>query len=918
MTHTRRLVAIMFTDMVGFTALMQHDEALGLKKRQRHKEVFESEHRKFNGEIIQYFGDGTLSIFSNSYDAVECAIEIQKSLKEPIEVPLRIGIHTGHAIIEEDGIIGDAINIASRIESFANPGGVFISDTVYDQVRNQTQLEFISQGKFSLKNINRPFEIFAVAAEGLNVPPVNYLRGKGERIAPLKTDIPEPSGPLIGREKEMEDLLRLMNENRIVTITGTGGVGKTRIAQEICKIQSEEFKDGIAYVSMATLSDAEEVIPTLANALDIKEAHDRELIDGIAALISDKKGLIVLDNLEQVISAAKEIASLLASCPNLKILCTSRTPLKIQSEAEYSLNPLSIPETNDFEKIKGFHSVEMFVRRARQTNIDFELTEENARHIVEICQRVDGLPLAIELAAARIKILTPEKLLERLSRSLDILTTGSKDLPERHQRLRTTIGWSYSLLNEPEKRLFRRLSVFNGGFTLEAVESVCYANDEDDFLAIDELESLIDKGLVVNRKVGARFGLLQTINDFASEKLVEFGEQNDLQLRHAAYYAEVAIKLDEGVQGKDQTHRMKQGLLEEANIFAALDYLLEDAKNGNLEAREKGLDICGDLWMYWHIRGKHRTAKRYVIEFIDTSENKTVTKAYLKALFTLNLSLNLLGELELGEEYALKACAESKEFGDKLEIAKAYFMAGMAYLFLDIQKALEYSEACLVILEELNLEYWLALSFWQRGLLLFVAGQPLEAKELFAKALPLAQKINDNEVKGAALSGLAITEMIEGNFDSSIELYQQSLIAFKTVGDRPEEARVYSELAWHYINRKNTHLGRKYALESIQAHQEVGSMRGVGTSMLCFAALEGIKGNPLEAVKIASAAESFGRQEGVVVVNGFGLNNQGKIFLDEAKAQLSASEIDQAEKQGSELTLGQVLEMVDNKMVAVA
>jgi class 3 adenylate cyclase len=277
----RRLVAIMFTDMVGFTALMQRDEKLGLQKRNRHKDVMEAQHQLFNGEIIQYFGDGTLSIFANSIDAVNCAIEIQKQLKSPIEVPLRIGIHSGNVLIEEDGIIGDAVNIASRIESFANIGGVLISDSVHEQVKNQVQWSFIPLGKFSLKNVERPFEIFAIESEDLVVPDPNFIQGKGERFAALKSFIPTPATPLLGREKEVKEVIDLLDTQKIITLTGTGGMGKTRLALEICNLIKPTYHDGIAFVSMATLTDATEVMPTLSAALDIKDAEGRALTKGV-------------------------------------------------------------------------------------------------------------------------------------------------------------------------------------------------------------------------------------------------------------------------------------------------------------------------------------------------------------------------------------------------------------------------------------------------------------------------------------------------------------------------------------------------------------------------------------------------------------------------------------------------------------
>ncbi|MBK8504655.1 MAG: tetratricopeptide repeat protein [Saprospiraceae bacterium] len=910
----RRLAAIMFTDMVGFTALMQRNEKLGLQKRNRHKEVIEHQHEKYNGEIIQYFGDGTLSIFSNSIDAVGCAIEMQKALKTPIDVPMRIGIHAGNIVLESDGIIGDAVNIASRIESFANIGGVLISDAVQDQIKNQVHLDFVPLGKFNLKNVERPFEIYAVSAEGLIVPDPKFLHGKGEKMANLKSIIPEPATPILGREKEVESLLRLLESNQVVTVTGTGGMGKTRISLEICKRLKSELQDGIAFVSMATLTDATEVIPTLAAALDIKEAPGRGLVKGVAALISDHRALLVLDNLEQVISAAQEIAELVSMCPNLKILCTSRTPLKIKAEQEYALHPLPLPVEVEMSSLLNYPGIELFVSRAQKVNMDFELIEDNAEAVVEICRRMDGLPLALELAAARIRILPPNELLKRLSRALDVLTTGSKDLPERHQTLRATIDWSYSLVKEPEQQLFRRLAAFSGSFTLEAVEGVCYKSEDDAFLAMDEIESLLDKGLV-EKLDGGRFNLLQTISDFAVEKLKAADEMDTVFQKHAEFYFKVAQLVNLGTQGEQQIRRMKQGALEEANIHAALDYCLKKANTGNDTARELGLSICGQLETYWHIRGKHITAENYVNAFFKTSENQTPTIGKCMAMQTLTLAVWTLGKFAEANEKALATHKMAKELDDPNLLVRATLMLGFTYIGIDMELAKKHLSEGEAIGRKLNDNYQLSFTLAIQGIFNTIIGDLTIAKEKYEESLGLLLKIEDYEVSGLSLSGLAMLEKIAFNFDKAIDLYHQALVSYQVVGDRPEEARVLNEMSWVYLTMKDLKAARKYTLDSIQAYQEVGSTRGVGISMIGLAAIEMVEGRPARAIEIASAAEYFAEQEGIV--NVYGDNDQGKIYLDNAKKELSELEIENLVKSGKLLSLKEVLDIAENQAILI-
>ena len=915
-TLERKLVAIMFTDMVGFTALMQKDESLGLQKRNRHKSVIEELHNDHRGQIVQYFGDGTLSIFSNAHEAVACAVDIQKALKAPIEVPLRIGIHVGNVIIEPNGIIGDAVNIASRIESFANVGGVLISDFVYDQVKNQTQWDYVHLGKFGLKNVHRPFEIYALSCDGLEVPDAKFLRGKGEKIAHLKGDIPQTTTPIFGREKEIQQVIDLLQKHQVVTVNGAGGIGKTRLSLEIGQRLASEFQDGIAFVSMANLADTSEVIPLIATELDIKEAENRRLIDGIAALISSKKALLIVDNLEHVISAAKEIAELATCCPSLRLLCTSRTPLKIEAEREFALRPLPLPERIEAASWEQYPAISLFTHRAMKANRDFQITDENAEAVVEICRRLDGLPLALELAAARIRILPPEKLLRRLERALDLLTTGSKDLPIRHQTLRATIDWSHNLLNDSERKLFRRLGVFSGGFTLEAMEEVCYENEDDVFLAMDELESLLDKGLVKSEDDRSRFSLLQTISDFAIEKLQASGEADHVRYKHAIYFYTISMILNRGTHGENQLARMKQGSQEETNIQVALDYLLSQSKDGDKEAREMGLSICGELFMYWHIRGKHQTAKKYINAFLEAVESYLPSIAKCKALFSLHVATFTLAEMDEARSAAIRGNEMALAIGDELEIGKSYFSMGWGHFPIDLSLAEKYCDQGIQVFNELDHDSWLGFLFWQKGVFNVVGGQLDKAFKAYSKSFELFQKIKNYEGIGCAQSGLALMAFIAGNYGEAIEEYLEALAAFEAVGDRPEEARLLSEIAWTYLAKHNTVIARRYFMDSIQAYREVGSIKGIGLSMNGLAAIESFEGHPQKAIKIASAAEHFAEQQGVVIE--FGVNNHGKVYLERAEAQCSGPEVEKAKKWGRKRTIAEVLEYADYEVIPMS
>ena len=378
------------------------------------------------------------------------------------------------------------------------------------------------------------------------------------------------------------------------------------------------------------------MIPAIADALDVKEAEERTLGEGLAELIGDKKALLLLDNLEQVVSAAPEVASLIERCPALRLVTTSRTPLRIAAEREYPLATLGLPP-----------AVALFVERARLSRGSFELTDDNAEAVEAVCQRLDGLPLALELAAARLRLLSPEALLERLDHALQVLTSGPVDVPERQQTLRATIDWSHSLLSEPEQRLFRRMAVFAGGCTVADVEAVCADAGES---VLDELESLVEKALVQMDAQRDRLRMLQTIGEYAHERLDGSQETRDIAVRHAYRYAAIGRQIRDGIEGADQIDAVERGIAEESNLQVALDTLLAAATDGDAAACEAGMQLSGDLFFYWHIRGKNISAREYAAAFLGADVACAPTLGRAGALITAGLASWILGQLEQSKE----------------------------------------------------------------------------------------------------------------------------------------------------------------------------------------------------------------------------------------------------------------------------
>ena len=902
----RRLVAVMFTDMVGYTALMQADERLGLDKRDLYMSALERHHVAFGGTIIQRLGDGSMSMFPSSLDAVLAAVAIQRELAVQ-EVPVRIGVHVGEVVVDPKRLTGDAVNIAARIESFAVPGGVMLSDTAYDQIKNRSDVGVVSLGRFRLKNVGRPFELYAVSADGIVVPDPGALEGKGERFASLPSNLPDPAAPLVGRAADLASLIELAREHRVVTITGPGGVGKTRIVAELGRLLAPEFLDGVAFIALADVTDPAQFLPALADALDVKEAEGRTLREGVVSLIGDKKALLLLDNLEQVVSAASEVAGLVESCRGLRIVTTSRTPLRIAAEREYPLAPLALPPSSDpdsTESLMAYPAIALFVERAGTTRGSFELTPENAAAVAAVCRRLDGLPLALELAAARLRLLSPEALLERLDRALHVLTSGPRDVPERQQTLRATIDWSHSLLAESEQRLFRRMAVFAGGCTIADLEVVCPDPGET---ILDELESLVDKALVETDGQGDRLRMLQTIGEYARERLEAAGETREVALRHARRYAQLAQRIRDGIEATDQIGSLEHGIAEEGNLQAALDTLLATAQHGDAAASEEGMQMCGDLWMYWHIRGKNLTAREYAGSFLDADTSNSPTVGRAGALLTAGLASWALGQFERANDEWAEAYRIAAECEADRELCMGAFCQGLGQIGFDLDTGLKWTTESIERSDALGFTWSEGFASTVDGILHSVAGDLDTAQTRYSSALEIQQRIGDEEGAGLSLGGLAQLASIRGDLAGALDLYRQSLAAFEAIGDRAEEARILSEMAWAHLRHEDPALARRDFLDSVQAYTDVASVRGVGLSLIGLAATEAVELRPETAVQIAAAAEVYAHQEGIV--NVYSDETPGREFVDQARAALSADDVARATEVGRRLTIKEALDL---------
>lgn len=647
-------------------------------------------------------------------------------------------------------------------------------------------------------------------------------------------------------------------------------------------------------------------MPALADALDVKEAEGRTPGQGVVSLLGEKRALLLLDNLEQIVEAAPEVAHLVERCPELRIVTTSRTPLRIAAEWEYPIAPLALPASDlESSQVLGeYPAIALFVERARAGRASFALTPENAGAVAAVCRRLDGLPLALELAAARLRLLSPQALLERLDRALNVLTTGPRDSPSRHQTLRAAIEWSHSLLTESEQRLFRRLAVFVGGCTVDDVEAVCASPGE---ACLDDLESLVEKALVQVDGQGDRLRLLQTIGEYARERLEDAGETDATTLRHAQHYATLARDIRDGIEGTDQLGALQLGVAEEGNLQAALDALLARPESGETRAAEVGMQMCGDLYMYWHIRGKNVTARDYATAFLAADPGKAHTTARSGALITEGLAWWVLGEYPRASETWQESYRIAEELQDDRELCLTPAFVGLALLGLDPGSGLRWTAESIERSRAVGFAWAEAWALTFDGLLRAVVHDLDSAQEQYSQALEIQQRLGDREGGGLSLGGLAALAAGRDDLTGALDLYRQALTAFEAIGDRAEEARILDETAWTYVRQQDAARARRSFLDAIQAHTDVMSVRGIGLSLIGLAATEFMESRPERAVQIAAAAEVYAHQGGIV--NVYSDETPGQAFVEQARAALTAEEVARATEIGRRLTITQALDL---------
>ena len=701
----RGTLTFLFTDIEGSTKLLN---ALGTD---RYHEVLETHtvtlRRAFaKGHEVRIEGDALFMVFATARDALEAAAEAQRALAgtafpHGAVVRVRMGMHTGEGTPASEKAGADYVGIdvhrAARIAAVAHGGQVLASGATRLLAGEDlaTGVALRDLGEHRLKDLAQPERVFQLVIDGCpsEFPPLRTL----DRVP---NNLPQQITTFIGREKELKEGLRLLDRARLLTLTGPGGTGKTRLSLQLAAEVGDQFADGAFWVPLAPIGDPELVPSTIAHSLGVQVSGGELPLDRVTEHVRDKAMLLVLDNFEQILPAAPAISALLGAAPALKIVTSSRAPLRISGEQEFPIPPLDLPDPErlpSIEVLAQSDAVRLFIERARAVKPDFMVTPENAAAVAEIVFRLDGLPLAIELAAARVKMLTPQAMLPRLRQGLDLLASTARDRTDRQRTLRGAIAWSYDLLDDGLKRLFARCAVFVNGARLEELEAICGPAAEIGREVLDGTSELVDQSLMRQTEAGGepRFRMLVTIRDYALERLAEGGERDELRQRHCAAYLAFAEAAAPHLQGTQQKRWLDRLELEHDNLRAAIDFAITAGRAA------EAARLVFALWRFWQARGYLREGRALADRALAIPGIDAASR--LRALEAAGGLTYWLGDPDMAGYYQ-QALALAREIGAKDGIARGAYNLAFAYFVpgVDVEQAHRLLEESLSLYRELG------------------------------------------------------------------------------------------------------------------------------------------------------------------------------------------------------------------------
>ena len=846
----QRLTAILAADVAGYARLMAADAGATVAALDEARRVFEREIAAQHGRVVDMAGDSVLALFDTAAGAVNAALAVQKALEaasvalpEERRMRVRIGVHLGDVIEKADGTIyGHGVNVAARLQAKAAPGGFCMSEPLYESVKDRLPLSARYAGRQRLKNIEEPVVLWQVPPDGASA--ADYA------LADMPNNLPLQLTSFIGREGELAEAARLLEQSRLVTLLGVGGIGKSRLSLELATQVMPQFADGVWLVELATLRDPHLVPQAVASVLGVKEAAGRPVSEALLQHLRERQLLIILDNCEHLIQGCADLArQMLQAGRETKLIASSREPLRVAGETTYAVPALPAAEAE-----------RLFVERARAARPEFRMNGYAAA-VAAVCRRLDGIPLAIELAAARVRTMPVEAIAERLNDRFRLLTSGDRTALPRQQTLRALIDWSHELLSENERAVFRRLAVFAGGWTLEAAEAVAAFGTVDKRAVLDLVTQLAEKSLVATDADQARYRLLDTVREYADERLNEAAEADETRTRHLQHYVAFAETARPQLAGPKQAEWLARIDLERENLLAAHAWC--DRAD---EGAQLGLKLSYFLRPYWLNRG-------------------------------------LLG---LGHRISLEALKRPGARTNSLERCRGLFDAGqLSYFMGRYSEARHYLEESLRIARQLGDQRLIGFALQPLGMAQVGQGDLAGAQEYLEEALELAEQRGDQREFAGAINAIAQLYRVKGQLEFAEPLYGKVLAMARELGDRDIVAVALLNLAMVAVQRRSAEAAGKMLLEVLAIAEQIGSKpAGQG-------ALEVCAGRAVLLGDHALAAWFYGAAQTQAEQSGFHRDPTDEAFLrplvEQTQAALGTASFAAAEEAGRRLSYGQAL-----------